>query len=277
MLIIPCGVLADSPDLENIDIINGNEKYEIPLRTEQFKNEDVLSTGTKPTDNGCPPDAPLRGRRLRSKGTPKYNCYTCSRLSATRDSDCELRCPNRITWKGDGCALKECPPNAPMRDVYGSCWSCKVLEHLAVQLENPEDCEKMCPDGVVWHSDSKYFNNACVLKNCPEGSIRGSDGRCLLCESYTGVGSNFPLNAEECEKCGLIGWECPTCIPKLQCVPKKCPGDLRDEEGRCECGRSSFSVDDPQKCSLCDLEDYVAIQHERGWMCEKNVQVIRFH
>ena len=239
------------------------EKYGAISESERLKSKKNSMNNGDPRNNGCPPDKPLKS----SFG----ECLPCDTVSfRVHDSDCELRCPNRVTWGGRSCALKECPMSAPKRRASdGSCWSCDVSD-VAFSLEKPEDCEKVCPNRMLWKSDSKYYNNDCVLKECPQGTIRGRDGRCLPCESYEEFGDNSPLNAQECEKCGLIGWECPTCtFDKLQCVPQKCQGDLRDVKGKCECDSSMFTVDDPQKCSLCDFEVEGPSWQKDKWICKR--------
>ena len=201
-------------------------------------------------DNGCPVDKPLRTEF-------EYHCLPCNVNSwniSHHDPYCEARCPNRTIWPGGLCALKECPKDAPLRRDDGICYPCDYDSPLAVA--NGEDCNRICPNRILEGS-------SCVLKECPEGSIRMEYGSCRTCQDFIENSSTvYPKTTEDCSRCpNLIAWG-------NECVPKECPGDWRDGRGRCGCEDVTIlDVDDPDKCTLCG---YKAFQSSKNsWRCRR--------
>ena len=215
-----------------------------------------------PITFNCPEDKPLK------KSQPidiNVICLPCDTLDRyVKDTDCEKVCPNRMLWKGGLCALKECPSNAPLRQDNGACWPCDVSDR-GLSLEKPEDCEKVCPNRMLWKSDSKFYNNTCVLKDCPKGTIRMKTGDCSPCQDFIENSSTvYPENPKDCSRCAeLIPWG-------EECVAKECPGNWRNERGRCACEDIDplFPVDDPNECIICGYKP-VANWNKTEWSCEK--------
>lgn len=218
----------------------------------------------------CPKNTPLRDE--------DGNCLPCDMNAPVllqKSQDCEKLCQNRILWDAKNtffdnmCILKDCPEDIPLRDIETRCWSCDTNKLLL--LHNSEECEKICPNRMLWQENDQ--DASCVLKECPQGTIRDFFGNCIPCdahESYTmGI---VPFNEQECKKCeNLISWKSSALNESpIRCVPKKCPGDLRyDTKGTCKCDNLyNTYVHDPQKCIVCGYKAEEINMHKKLWKCK---------
>ena len=91
----------------------------------------------------CPQDKPLMANG---------SCYSCDEAEAISNAqNCDI-CPKRtiITINQDSelinyCALSACTPDKPLRDLFGSCYSCDEDNQIAVKNGS---CTTVCPNRV---------------------------------------------------------------------------------------------------------------------------------
>ncbi len=155
------------------------------------------------------------------------------------------------------CSLKNCPENMPVRDYDGGCHSCDELKSF--KMKTPADCSSLC-SGM---RQLKGTDQLCALANCPEGYYPSGTGGCQSCdEIYTGSKfTTFPGGEECLAKCGnkreVYNFTSGG-TNYSYCLPKTCPvGYFKNSKDRgfgcISCSyNSSYMVDDPADCSVCD-------------------------
>ena len=121
----------------------------------------------------CPADKPIK-----SHG----HCLSCDEVLTIRDAkNCDLcqekRTTIRFARKGktlDYCALSSCPPEKPLRDILGNCYSCDEEDEVGVK---PGACTNICPNRVektpeMYHNVLSFDKGAklCLLPEAEEKS-----------------------------------------------------------------------------------------------------------
>ena len=124
------------------------------------------------------------------------------------EKDFEI-CSNRETIGDDALKLsilKDCPSNAPMRDINGDCIPCDYIHFL---MADKEECQK-CPNRV-FGTDEVWSNGVCELKECPPEAPLKDKNECLSCDR---TGLVLSVDKEMCQKCSeTYAWYRGKCVP----------------------------------------------------------------
>lgn len=123
----------------------------------------------------CPKDFPL----LDEQGY----CHPCNEEGSIRLIDktsCEKLCngkngkPKRVDvfW---GCKLEKCPKNKPLEDSFGKCKTCKYDGPVSDTLNCAQCSNRVIKDGK------------CVIADCTNRPLLGSDGSCYPCSTALSV------------------------------------------------------------------------------------------
>lgn len=185
----------------------------------------------------CPPDKPLE--------TYDRKCHACdeSDFLKTDKENCD-KCSNRrmleVSYQKNNfhCVLA-CPPEKPLQDYKGKCYSC---DDESAVFTDDEDCQK-CPNRRML---SRYCLPSCQMK----GSIQNYKGKCYSCDEENVI-SDIP--EEECTKCPnreMAEWS--------RCVVK-CPADkpMRNDEGKCySCDEENEVWFSKEECAKCANREY---------------------
>lgn len=188
----------------------------------------------------------------------KKQCFWVDSFFVGENGDCHGVCPNRE--KKDGwCALKQCPPDKPLQDRFGTCHTCAQTDVISV---GSLPCESICPNRISTNQ------GVCLLKQCPPDKPlrRDWEGSCFGCDEPQIVTLE---NEEDCKNL------CPN--RKIVnswhgCALKKCPKEfpLVDDLGGChDCSADPRDVSYiPQNCGVCHffkLFDKFCYKHEPGF------------
>lgn len=157
-------------------------------------------------------------------------CFDCNTPKLIYDRSCTQKCPNRIEGEyGGGCILKECPSNAPLRSIFGDCYTCDTNEDVSV--EGDWDCAQ-CPNMVFFDKNDGEGIGTCT-KACPDDKpIKIKEKKGFSCHSCDDI-EVLETNTYGYSNC----LQCPNreLDDENRCILKKCTDSypIRDGSGSC--------------------------------------------
>ena len=150
---------------------NDDPETDKKIFSKMYKDGICKKVADLPPENseGCPDSKPLKEWGLGNK------CYSCDEPGRIdNNNDCERVCNGlhgramRIVKSFD-CVLETCPANAPLRDTFGSCYSCDYDDPVATD----EGCS-VC-------KNRKVEDGNCVIADCTNRPLIDADGKCYPC------------------------------------------------------------------------------------------------
>lgn len=171
----------------------------------------------------CPDEKPVRN----SSGT----CYACDYESSVNvknvtNNGCD-KCSNREILNDTYCALKECPPEKPLRNSSGNCYACDSTTTLTfATAAEAQACVDLCTSSSIprWSKDKAcyscaattyqsgvYPSNATCASMCTAAGyprITFDGNWCVSCNGtssyYTNAQAQSTVN--QCKALGVLGF-----------------------------------------------------------------------
>lgn len=160
--------------LENDDL-----EADKKIFSKMYKDGICKKMADLPPENseGCPDSKPLKEWGL---GNECYSCDELERIKLKNSNDCERVCNGlhgramRVEESFD-CVLETCPASAPLRDAFGSCYSCDYDDSVTTD----EGCS-VC-------KNRKVEDGSCIIADCTNRPLIDADGKCYPCTTENEV------------------------------------------------------------------------------------------
>ncbi len=187
----------------------------------------------------CPSETPLRNAN--------GECYRCDSEAAvaTFKGYCTSICPNRIETtkgivnpKGALCLLPSCPPDKPLKDRLGGCYSCDDTQEIYTDRDS---CTSICPNRI------EIETRGVCLPSCPENKpLMDEFGECHACDYKHSITMSHDKCLQVCSnRISVLGNQCILPCPadkpllNLGAGPTGCyscdyPDDINTKDGACE-------------------------------------------
>lgn len=129
------------------------------------------------------------------------SCDVTESLEVGTSALCTKQCPNRVVKRIGNkimCALKNCPPDFPLRDYAGNCFACDTVtlphtfEDCTVCPDYYKDSEGFCRVLPGYSDNSPRYNYVEELKvretrywdsDCPKVGYFYTEGECFSCDT----------------------------------------------------------------------------------------------
>ncbi|MBR6412505.1 MAG: hypothetical protein IKS41_05030 [Alphaproteobacteria bacterium] len=170
----------------------------------------------------CPPDKPFFTpfREIPFHDDLEKQCFGCNEWKILypfleKDRKEIAKCPERTLTQEGPCyksILKVCPPEAPLRDHEGSCFSC--FESERVYINQKSDCD-VCPNRTF--VDEEIGHDICALSICPDSAPLRDKFSCFSCDKPAVLNTT----QTDCEKCPNRRWINGQCFLIMSNNPEK--------------------------------------------------------